>query len=264
MIGVNHYSITEDALNNRLNDDAIYYVSEANRDSDVIEDENKFNIFKPYNAPQHFNKTTKEEGLNFLENAQDVVIDDLKEASKTDDDEAYAQALYDFGRLSHCIQDFYSHTNLINQTGPEVKIWNETTDELDNVKTTDYGVISQFFDMINPFFKMYAESNYDSLYEGNSKVSHYTMNKDEKGTLADVLYEKNTGTSGFELAMKDASVHTEQKWEEIMDELKSELTNEEFDNLRENLDDFDLSADIFDENRDEYRQNFEEDMEDKT
>ena len=41
MIGVNHYSITEDALNNRLNDDAIYYVSEANRDSDVIEDENK-------------------------------------------------------------------------------------------------------------------------------------------------------------------------------------------------------------------------------
>ena len=265
MIGENHYLITNNALNEHLNGDALDFVASSNIDSDKIEEENKYNIFKPYNAPQHFNKTTKEEGLEFLENAKEVVLDDLIEASKTDDDDLYKQALYDFGRLSHCIQDFYSHTNWINQTGGIVRVWNEdiinpNIDNPDNLKTTDYSWFSQLLDKINPFFKMYAESHYDSLYEGSSKTSHYTMNKDEKGSLADVLFEKNEGVSGFNLALEDSVLHTEQKWEEVLDEAKDEITNEEYNNLIQNLEDFEIDEDEFDENKETYRKNFEEDM----
>jgi hypothetical protein len=129
MIAKYHTSITHDALESYFSNPILNLISEANVDSDTLFEE-KEGVSDNYNVTaQHFNNTSLEECEDFLKQAEEVAIDSLVEAVRTTDgadvSENYTEAFYNVGRLMHCIQDFYSHTNWINQTGDEVVVWNE-------------------------------------------------------------------------------------------------------------------------------------------
>lgn len=266
MIGKYHTSITNEALGSSFNGYAINYIEKGNIDSDELRDY-KTGITDGYDlSAQHFNKTSLEDCNDFLEDAQEVVIEDFIQAAKansSEEDELYAQAFYDLGRLVHNIQDFYSHTNWINLNQDE--LWNESIENPnvgnpENFKTGDYSYFSQFLDKINPFYKSYLSANYEDLYEGSSSISHHGLNKDEPGTISDELYEKKYGESGFTLASDMAREHTVQKWEEIDSILKESLSEEEYENLNKKMIEFDSTQESFDENIDTMRQNFNTDM----
>ena len=266
MIGKYHTSITNEALGTSFNGYAVNYIEKGNIDSDELRDY-KEGITDGYDlSAQHFNKTSLEKCDEFFEDAQDVVLEDFIEAAKADgaeEDELYEQAFYDLGRLVHNIQDFYSHTNWINLNQDE--LWNEdidnpNVDDPEKFKTGDYSYFSQFLDQINPFYKLYLSANYDALYEDDSSISHYGINKDKPGTIADELYEDKYGISGFTLASDMAREHTAQKWDEIDSVLKESLSEEEYENLKQKMSEFDSTQEDFDENLDELRANFNEDM----
>ena len=92
------------------------------------------------------------------------------------------------------------------------------------------------------------------------KPEYVMLNKDEPGTIADELYEDKYGVSGFTLASDMARAHTAQKWEEIDSALKESLSEEEYENLKQKMSEFDSTQEDFDENLDELRANFNEDM----
>ena len=148
MIGKYHTSITNEALGTSFNGYAVNYIEKGNIDSDELRDY-KEGITDGYDlSAQHFNKTSLEKCDEFLEDAQDVVLEDFIEAAKADgaeEDELYEQAFYDLGRLVHNIQDFYSHTNWINLNQDE--LWNEdidnpNVDDPEKFKTGDYSYCS--------------------------------------------------------------------------------------------------------------------------
>ena len=96
--------------------------------------------------------------------------------------------------------------------------------------------------------------------EGLDSLSHYELNKDEKGTLADELFEKNEGKSGYELAAQDATGHTKQKWDDVLSQLKSSLSDEEYKELLKDIENFSSETDESDEARLDFRKNFNADM----
>lgn len=265
MIGKYHIAITNDALGNHFNNSALEYVTKGNLDSDKLR-LNIFGITDGYDlSAPHFNKTSKEECKNFLDCAQEVVTDDFVQAAKSDEEEDYAQAFYDLGRMIHNIQDFYSHSNWINLTEGEEKIWNEdienpNVDNPQNFKTGSYSYVSQFLDKINPFYESYLKENYDDLYAGSSDISHYGLNKDNPGTIADEIYKERTGDSGFELAKSDATLHTEKKWKEIEADLKETLSESEYKKLNQKMAEFDASQEDYDKDLNNLRGNFNDDM----
>ena len=269
MIGKYHASITNEALGSSFNGYAINYISKGNLDSDELRDEIT-GVTDGYNlSAQHFNKTSLEECDKFLKDAEAVVVDDFIQAAKAngaDEDEYYEQAFYDFGRLAHNIQDFYSHTNWVNFNSEE--IWNEdienpNLEDSQKLKTGEYSYFSQFLDKINPFYKMYLSKNYDKLYEGDSSISHYGINKDEPGTISDELYEEKYGVSGFSAASDLAREHSLKKWEDIDETLKEELSPKEYRNLKQDMENFNLTQEDFDENLDTLRKNFNADIKEK-
>lgn len=265
MIGKYHTSITNEALGESFNGYTINYIDKGNIDSDELRDEIT-GVTDGYNlSAQHFNKASLEECKKFLDSAQEVVIDDFIKAAKanSNEDEYYEQAFYDFGRLIHNIQDFYSHTNWINYNKDE--IWNEdienpNLEENQTLKTGEYSYFSQFLDQINPFYKNYLSKNYEEICEGKSSISHYGMNKDEPGTIADELYEEKYGTSGFSAAADCAREHSEKKWEEIDTILRQELSGREYRKMKQEIADFDMTQVDFDENLDTLRENFNSDI----
>lgn len=270
MIGKNHSEITTTSLSDYLNSNALTYVEQGNLDSDRAPRYRLKNYTDGYNInAQHSNNTSLSECSEFMKDSKEVVVQDFIDALNAPEDEKeilYEQAFYDFGRLIHSIQDFYSHTNWINQTGNEVLTWNEDADEInledpDGLRTSKYTQFSQFWEKLNIFFPWKMENNYDAVYkDGEKRFSHYAINKDEKGTIADELFEKETGKSGYELASEDAVVHTEQKWQDVMSELEEVLTPEEFEKL--NLEISEFESDIEDYNKEyfKYRKNFNADM----
>lgn len=269
MIGKNHRIITYNALQNSLNSSAVKYSAYGNLDSDKAPRKSVKNVTDGYSInAQHSNNTSLADCSNFLSDANQVVIDDFKEALKADDsskDELYNQAFYDFGRMIHSIQDFYSHTNWINENPDGVALWDESEnaniDNPDNFITSHYTQVGQFFTKIWPFTRKYLDNNYESVYkEGLDSLSHYELNKDEKGTLADELFEKNEGKSGYELAAQDATEHTKQKWDDVLSQLKSSLSDEEYKELLKDIENFSSETDESDEARLEFRKNFNADM----
>ena len=86
------------------------------------------------------------------------------------------------------------------------------------------------------------------------------LNKDEPNTIADRIYKEKFGTSAFDLAEDFATAHTKEKWEEINSALREELTTTEYNNLRREIANFDLSEDDFKNNLQDLRKNFNEDM----
>ena len=266
MIGKYHSQITTEALSSSFNNSAINYIEQGNLDSDKLRSKIP-NITDGYNlSAQHFNKTSLQNCDEFLEKAQSVVIDDFIQAAKADDkdaDEYYEQAFYDLGRLIHNIQDFYSHTNFVNLNQDE--IWNEyienpNVDNKKQLKTGEYSYFSQFIDKINPFYKWFIEKNYEDMYEGTSKVSHYGLNKDEPNTIADRIYKEKFGVSAFDLAEDFATAHTKEKWEEIDSILREELTAAEYSSLCRDIASFDLDGEDYHENLQTLRANFNEDI----
>ena len=266
MIGKYHSQITTEALSSSFNNSAINYIEQGNLDSDKLSSKNP-NITNGYNlSAQHFNKTSLQNCDEFLEKAQNVVIDDFIQAAKADDkdaDEYYEQAFYDLGRLFHNIQDFYSHTNFVNLNQDE--IWNEdienpNVDNKKQLKTGEYSYFSQFLDKINPFYKWFIGKNYENMYEGTSAISHYGLNKDEPNTIADRIYKEKFGVSAFDLAEDLATAHTKEKWEEINSILREELTVAEYSNLCRDIASFDLEDEDYYENLQNLRANFNEDI----
>ena len=266
MIGKYHSQITTEALNSSFNDNALNYIEKGNLDSDNLRRKipditDGFDL-----SAQHFNKASLEKCDDFLEKAEDVVVDDFIQAAKAkgeDADEYYEQAFYDLGRLVHNIQDFYSHSNWVNLNQDE--IWNEdiknpNINGENKLKTGEYSYFSQFIDKINPFYKWFAAKNYEDMYEGTSTVSHYGLNKDEPNTIADRIYKEKYGTSAFDLAEDFATAHTKEKWEEINSALREELTTTEYNNLSREIANFNLTEDDFNNNLQDLRKNFNEDM----
>lgn len=284
MIGKYHKSITTDALtplrdeksgelidkNLYLSDEAINLIAKSNNDADS----KKARAAAGYGKDaQHFNNTNLEECQEFLEEAQDVVIDDFIKAAKvTDDnkdDESYTKAFYDLGRVMHCIQDFYSHSNWINQTGAELKLWNESVEKpnIDNpkkLKTGKYNAFFQFLQQLNPFAgrNLKKGKNYDKTYVETGKQTHFILNKDKEGTIADKAFKAKTGMSGFELACDDAEQHTKIKWQEIMQTLDEKLDDETYNELLNDIEDFKPDDETIDKSLKNCRTNFDEMMDD--
>ena len=270
MIGKNHSEITNNALNSYLNSNALDFVKQGNLDSDRVPRYTLKNVTDGYNInAQHSNNTSLSECSEFLKDSKEVIVEDFIEALNADGkdkEKLYQQAFYDLGRSIHSVQDFYSHTNWINQTGEDVLIWNEDAEDinLDNpekLKTSKYTKFGQFFEKINPFFLDKIKKNYDAIYnEGEKNFSHYVISKDEKGSIADILFEKETGVSGYELASQDAVKHTEQKWLDVIEELRNELTSEEFEKLNNEILNFESDIENYNKNSIEYRESFNKDM----
>ena len=264
MIGKYHTSITNEALGDKLNGYAVNYVDKGNTDSDQLR--NKIaGISDGYDlSAQHFNKTSLENCEKFLKDAQEVVVDDFIQAANSNgDDEYYEQAFYDLGRLVHNIQDFYSHTNWINYNSDE--LWNEDVkkpnlEKNQELKTGNYTAFSQYIDEINPFYVYDLSSNYDLYYESDADMSHYGLNKDEPDTIADRLYEEKYGVSGFTKAADLARAHTLKKWEDVDAILQEELDEDVYENMVDEISNFNSTQENFDENIDKYRENFNSDM----
>ena len=270
MIGKYHSKITSSGLSEKLNQEALSYVTKGNLDSDKAPRKSTKDYTDGYNIDaQHSNNTTLAETSAFLQDSTKIVVDDFIEAlnSTNNKEELYQQAFYDFGRLTHSIQDFYSHTNWINQTDGEIIPWNEDSEEInldnpENLTMTKYNQFSQFLEKINPIHKWLVSFSYDAYYnKGNKDFSHYTINKDKENTIADSLYkDNNNGKSAFELANKTATAHTEQKWKEVTSELQSNLNDKDYFKLLEEIDSFNSDIKYYDENYLNFRKNFNKDM----
>lgn len=251
MIEKYHVQITANALDDSLSPNAIGIISRGNIESDTIFSEIEGISDGYVVTAQHFNNTDLEDCKDFIDYAQDATVDTFIEALSTaDEDEKedlYIQAFYNFGRLTHCVQDFYSHTNWVNLTGNEVSVWNESIENpnIDNpaaLKTGRYTGLSQFWDDVK--FGLFGTSiNYDKTYLGDKNVSHCLLNKDEPGTFADKAFQEREGTSGFELACADATLHTTQEWDQILAELDEQLNDEEYAQLLQELEEFSPTLD---------------------
>lgn len=229
-----------------LNAAALDVVCDADidSDSDVFFKKTKGISDKYTVTAQHSNKTDIQECANFIKQAEQVSVDDFIKAVNTtnqdDKEENYIKAFYDLGRLCHSVQDFYSHTNWINQTGPKVSLWNEKAKEANidnpkNLKTGHYNEFKQWLEKINPFNK---KKNYDKTYVQNSKQSHYRLNKDEPNSVADKAFKAKYGKSGFELACDDATKHTDQEWQEILETLDEKLDDKTYAKLLTDIENF--------------------------
>lgn len=244
-----HNDITVEALSNYscLNS-ATGFVQKSNNDADnqEVKHPKEKNIWDGYNTlAQHSNNTSLSECSEFIKDAEKVTAEDFIEAAKSMDteneEESIAYALYDFGRLSHSIQDFYSHTNWINLTGAKTETWDESANNK-NIKTTDYNGASEFFDKYS-FLKF---------------NTHYSVNKDEYGTPADKAFKKKTGVSGYDQAYKDAVEHTTEEWTEIDEALKANLDKKTYEKFKQKLASFDSST--YNKYFDECRENFNDEM----
>lgn len=260
MIRPTHESITVKALTTKpLSSDSInvdFNSSTLNliEESNINADSKKSRAAKGYKVDaQHFNNESIEDCTKFLKKTEQVVIDDFIKAAKISDDnkddESYMQAFYDLGRLMHVIQDFYAHSNWINQTGNEVKTWNEsaTNPKINNpekLKTGKYNTVAEWFQKrwheIHPSSskKLKEGKNYDETYVETSNQSHFILNKDKSGTIADKAFEAKTGASGFDLACKDATQHSTEKWQEILKTLDEKLDDKTYQELMDDIKNF--------------------------
>lgn len=249
LITIYHALITNDALVNYLPPQAIGMITRGNVDSDEINTKQK-DISDGYEVKaQHFNNTTMESGLDFLEDSEDVTVDAFVKAANSADgdekEELYMQALYDFGRHTHCIQDFYSHTNWINQTGNTISLWNgnienANIDNPEKLKTSKYSESKQIWDSL-----CFWRSNdlkegigYEETYLENTNLTHELLNKDKPGTIADKSFEAKEGVSGFDLACSDATIHTSKEWQDVLEEVDDQLDDEEYAAFLEDLQEF--------------------------
>ena len=91
-------------------------------------------------------------------------------------------------------------------------------------------------------------------------MSHYGLNKDEPDTIADRLYEEKYGVSGFTKAADLAREHTLKKWEDVDAILQEELDEDVYENMIDEISNFDSTQENFDENIDKYRENFNSDI----
>ncbi len=251
MIEKYHVQITANALDDSLSNNAIGVISRGNIESDTIFSEREGISDGYVVTAQHFNNTDLEDCKDFIDDAQDATVDTFIEAlSATDEDEKedlYIQAFYNFGRLTHCVQDFYSHTNWVNLTGDEVSVWNESIENpnIDNpaaLKTARYTGFSQFCDDVK-FGILGYNIDYDKTYLGDKDLSHGILNKDEPGTTADKAFQEREGSSGFELACEDATLHTTQEWGQILEELDEQLDDAQYAQLMEELEGFSPTLD---------------------
>lgn len=271
MIGKYHRSITTEALNSQLNQSEVNLVCDSNVDSDSLFSK-KQGESDGYNVTaQHFNKTDLSNCEEFLQDAKDVTVDDFtKAANSTTDEEKeknYTKAFYDFGRVTHCVQDFYSHTNWINQTGNEERVWNESVDKPNidnpkNLKTGQYSAFSQFLDKINIFkhLRLTGGKDYKKTYEENTDQSHYILNKDQPNSIADKAFKKQEGASGFDLACEDATKHTEKEWGEITEALKKQLDDTTYEKFMNDIKDFNPTDQKITDSNKECKENFNEKM----
>jgi len=103
----NHGEITEDAFKNAgLREKALHLIIRANQDSDHVH----CNL---HDGRQHFQgkrtETVIEDSMDFCNSATDMAAT----LAAIGTDAALTMALYFMGRVFHCIQDFYAHSNWI-------------------------------------------------------------------------------------------------------------------------------------------------------
>jgi hypothetical protein len=216
-----HADITEKALRKYFNKGQITAIIHGNIDSDSIA--HYFDkVGEPYRKAQHFANVTVAEGVEFVKRAESIVVDEFVSASKSTGDEKtnnMLKGLYAMGRLFHAVQDFYSHTNWINLTGAKKVVWNGSAENPnvknpENLKTCVFNIFTEVSDRLTGLTKKLKKpKTYKEFYlTGDKEVSHAVLSKDYEGSIADMVFKKVEGESGFNLASKDAIKHTKIEW----------------------------------------------------
>src|SRR5712691_2058335 len=238
-----HREITTVALKDRLSPAALHLVLRANRESDDLSQQS--------NNAQHFDNCLKPSdfdcGLTFAKRLKRAALGYLGLASLETGavrDGYVGSALYAMGRLLHAMQDFYSHSNWINLTGPASQIWNESFSNTGAPipGTLKSGAWATWRDgpheVLDPTpaaaRPSYAEakagplppqphywesSEFYSKYLTGETLRHGELNKDQYYTIGDDVFFFKYQVRGYDVAFEDAKGHSRRKWEEFASEL---------------------------------------------
>lgn len=228
-----HKNITRTALKEELSKSALDFVCEANEESDAL--------YNQSNSAQHFDDSKIKEGLTFIKKLEKALLSELTSVPSYTGkvrEGRFLVALYALGRLLHAIQDFYSHSNWVNHTGPVCPIWNEKIDMPNRVDknllktgyfsistegtkivasavcSTGVGVVERYLSENPDYYRKYLTA--ETMY-------HRELNKDRDGTLADLSFKHKYNISGFEVVFETAKNHTATKWSMIKEGLKDSV-----------------------------------------
>ncbi len=151
------------------------------------------NIVPPYIDYYHFDNSSFSAGIQYIRKQWDLI-------KKTNDiyDTASLKA---FGKILHAMQDFYSHSNWVEEhirINRKIPAWDPMRDWLPpNIYS------GTFFDLWQ---------DYRTNCEQNNKIAHHCLNKDSpgswEGSMIDTLHSDRKNY--YELAFETAKLSTEE------------------------------------------------------
>lgn len=263
MLSSGHIKITNYAIGKR--DISPYFlniVNQANISSDSMQpSELPYALNFP---PQHFTKNDGDSlkslklGADYIAKLRKLAVDELIEASNSCNAidlpkknsnfiEHMHTALISLGRMFHAQQDFYSHSNWENLTGPEIRVWNESPDKPNidapkALKTCTPGKVSRY--TANIFKNSSDPEFYEKYLKPDIQLDHADMNKDYPNSFASKAFLSHTIKdyhfpgkiiSGYDLAFDDATEHTRREWMNILKTLKANTDSKTFNKVTDIL-----------------------------
>lgn len=255
MLPLIHEKITRTAISRRFPSDknpALKVICKADGDSDNAAPGSYG--FCANLHPQHVSNCRIQDSSDYIRGLTTLAENEFKrstqEADQRESTRHLFNGLYATGRMFHAVQDFYSHTNWIDLTRDRnyasLEVWNEDgtrpnlpADKAELLKNCHFeSYASEVGEHLrgNLFKERTAQNTalYNKIYfSPDYWPSHYEINKDMPGTLADRAYNYNAASakdenialdSGFDVACIDAAIHTRRKWDEIQEHLGPETS----------------------------------------